>query len=220
MREGPATASRRLTRAERERVVLDAAARLYYSRGVHEVGMDELICEAGLGKATVYRLYPSKDVLVGAYLERLAGEILAAIDAEIARRPDDPGGALLAVLDTVEADLRRPGFRGCAFNNASIEYDDPGHPAREQARRYREALCQRLMALADALTGGGQSRPGGPGIGTEGPATGPGASRLGAQLAVLIDGAYTSAAHLGADGPAADGLRLARQLVTAAGTAR
>jgi hypothetical protein len=33
------------------------------------------------------------------------------------------------------------------------------------------------------------------------------------QLAVLIDGAYTSAAHLGPNGPAADGLRLARQLV-------
>jgi AcrR family transcriptional regulator len=48
--------------------------------------MDELIQATGLGKATVYRLYPSKDDLVAAYLARLAGTILGAIDAESTRR--------------------------------------------------------------------------------------------------------------------------------------
>ena len=128
------------------------------------------------------------------YLRRLAGTILAAIDADIARHGGAPAAALLAILDAVEADLCRPGFRGCAFNNASIEYDDPAHPARAQARSYRQALRARLTGLATQLD----------------PAGGP---ALGGQLAVLVDGAYTSAAHLGPDGPAADGLRLARQLV-------
>ena len=174
--------------------MLDTAARLFYARGVHEVGMDELVQATGLGKATVYRLYPGKDDLVAAYLTRLAGTILAAIDAEIARHLGDPAAALLAILDAIEADLRRPGFRGCAFNNASIEYDDPGHPARVQARGYRQALRDRLTGLAARLD---------PDPPTGGPV-------LGGQLAVLVDGAYTSAAHLGPDGPAADGLRLAR----------
>ena len=174
--------------------MLDTAARLFYARGVHEVGMDELVQATGLGKATVYRLYPSKDDLVAAYLRRLAETILNAIDAEIARHDGDPAAALLGILDAIEADLRRPGFRGCAFNNASIEYDDPAHPARAQARGYREALRGRLAGLAGQLDPAG--RP-----------------ALGGQLAVLVDGAYTSAAHLGPDGPAADGLRLARQLI-------
>ena len=52
--------------------------------------MDELIAAIGLGKATVYRLFPSKDALIGAYLRRLAQTILAAIDADIARHRDDP----------------------------------------------------------------------------------------------------------------------------------
>ncbi|MDG6103852.1 hypothetical protein Daura_23965 [Dactylosporangium aurantiacum] len=46
----------------------------------------------------------------------------------------------------------------------------------------------------------------------------PAAAALGGQLAVLIDGAYTSAARLGPDGPAAAGLHLARDLVRAAAT--
>ena len=157
--------------------------------------MDELVRETGLGKATVYRLYPTKDALVAAYLQRLAGRILAEIDATIDARRDDPARALGEVLDAIETDLRRTGFRGCAFNNASIEFDDPDHPARVEARTYREELAARLVALGTAAAG---------------PATGP---VLGHQLAILVDGAYTNAAHLGPHGPAATGMALARSLV-------
>lgn len=175
--------------------MLDTAARLFYARGVHEVGMDELVRQSGLGKATVYRLFPTKDTLVGAYLQRLAAEILGEIDAQ--SDATTPALALHAVLTAVQADLGRPGFRGCPFNNASIEYEDPQHPAREAARDYRTALHARLHAQALRLIPD-QPEP---------------AAALAGQLATLIDGAYTSAAHLGADGPAAAGLALAHQLV-------
>jgi AcrR family transcriptional regulator len=204
MRASPATSrAPRLSKQQREAQVLDTAARLFYARGVHEVGMDELVRATGLGKATVYRLYPTKDALVAAYLRRLATAISTAIEEQITAHAGDPGGALLAILDAIEADLRRPGFRGCPFNNASIEFDDPQHPARVQARGYREQLRGTLSRLAVQLnhrTGAGS------GDGADG-------ESLGAQLAVLIDGAYTSAAHLGPDGPAAAGLGLARHLV-------
>lgn len=183
----------RRPRAEREQLVLDTAARLFYARGVHEVGMDELIQQTGLGKATVYRLFATKDALVAAYLQRLAAGILAEIDGQAERAT--PARALHDLLAAVERDLARPGFRGCAFNNASIEYDDPQHPARTAARDYRTALHARLQTQARRLV----------------PARD--AAALAGQLATLIDGAYTSAAHLGPAGPAAAGLALAHQLV-------
>ena len=184
-----------LPREERERRVLDTAAELFYARGVHEVGMDELVRATGFGKATVYRLFPTKDALVGAYLERQAREILALIDRDIAER--DPDDAVRAIFAAIDADLARPGFRGCAFNNASIEFDDAQHPARVAAREYRAALRQRLRALAEQMA---------PGEG----------QRLGDQLALLVDGMYTSAAHLGTDGPASGGSALAAALLKAA----
>lgn len=192
------TPAPRLSRAERTDRVLDTAARLFYARGVHEVGMDELVRESGLAKASVYRLFPSKPALVAAYLQRLSADILAQVDAVAVAHADRPARALILVIDAVEADIARTGFRGCPFNNASIEFDDPEHPARVEARRYREQLANRLVALATALVGARRGRV------------------LGAQLAVLVDGAYTNAAHLGPDGPAGVGLRLARQLVRSA----
>ena len=175
--------------------MLDTAAELFYARGVHEVGMDELVRATGFGKATVYRLFPTKDALVGAYLERQACEILAVIDRDIAER--DAEDAVHAIFAAIQADLARPGFRGCAFNNASIEFDDPQHPARVAAREYRAALQQRLRGLASEI------------VPSEG-------DRLGDQLALLIDGMYTSAAHLGPSGPAAGGAELASALLEAA----
>jgi AcrR family transcriptional regulator len=186
-----------LPRSEREQRVLDVAGELFYARGVHEVGMDELIRATGFGKASVYRLFATKDELIGAYLRRLAVTILAAIDRDIEASADDPRAALRAILGAIAEDVARPSFRGCPFNNASIEFADPSHPARRAARDYRAELLARLRALADRLV---------PGRG----------DALASQLALLIDGMYTNAAHLGPGGPAAAGPALAEALIEAA----
>ena len=75
----------RRSRAERQAIVLDTAERLFAGRSSRSVGMDELVRETGLGKMTVYRLFKSKDDLVGAYLARKAATVLA-----LHRRRADP----------------------------------------------------------------------------------------------------------------------------------
>jgi AcrR family transcriptional regulator len=53
----------------RERI-LDAAFRLFYARGIRAVGVDLIIAESGVAKATFYKHFPAKDDLVLAYLDR------------------------------------------------------------------------------------------------------------------------------------------------------
>ncbi|NHA69686.1 TetR/AcrR family transcriptional regulator [Phycicoccus flavus] len=180
---------------ERRRRVLEVATRLFTEHGVHAVGMDRLVEETGLAKMSVYRVFPTKDDLVGAYLQELAVQILDLVDRDIARAAT-PADALHAVLDGVAADLRRPGFRGCPFGNAAAEFDDPDHAARRTAREYRQALLDRLDATARRLD----------------PVEG---RRLARRLAALVDGAYLSTAHLGPDGPGAEAVDLAHELVDA-----
>ena len=187
----------RRSRAERQTIVLDTAERLFATRSSRSVGMDELVRETGLGKMTVYRLFKSKDDLVGAYLARKAATVLAFIDAELARLEGDPRAALLSVVDVVERDVTSAGFRGCPFTNVSSEYDDPEHPARSAAADYKFELHARLERLADQVV---------PGNGED----------LAAQVHLIIDGMYLSGGLLGPDGPAAHGRQLAEQLVDAA----
>ena len=184
----------RRSRAERQAIVLDTAERLFAGRSSRSVGMDELVRETGLGKMTVYRLFKSKDDLVGAYLARKAATLLAFIDSELVRLKGDPRAALLSVVDAVERDVTRTGFRGCPFNNVSSEYDDPEHPARSAAADYKFELYGRLERLAEEIV---------PGAGED----------LAAQLHLIIDGMYLSGGLLGPDGPAAHGRQLAERLI-------
>jgi AcrR family transcriptional regulator len=193
--DGPAPARR--SRAERQEIVLDTAERLFSARSSRSVGMDELVRETGLGKMTVYRLFKSKDDLVGAYLSRKAATVLGFIDADLDRLHGQPRAALLSVVDAVESDVRRAGFRGCPFTNVSSEYDDPQHPARSAAADYKYELHMRLLALADELV---------PGQGED----------LAAQIHLIIDGMYLSGGLLGPDGPASHGRQLAEKLIDAA----
>ncbi len=183
----------RRSRAERESIVLDTAERLFSSRSSRSVGMDELVRETGLGKMTVYRLFRSKDELVGAYLARRAATVLGHID-DIIRVEPDARAALLAVVGSVEADVTRAGFRGCPFTNVSSEYDDPQHPARSAAADYKFELHARLERLAEQVA---------PGVGED----------LAAQVHLIVDGMYLSGGLLGPDGPAAHGRDLAERLV-------
>jgi AcrR family transcriptional regulator len=159
--------------------------------------MDELVRETGLGKMTVYRLFKSKDDLVGAYLSRKAATVLGYIDADLHRLQGDPRAALLSVVDAVEKDVTRTGFRGCPFTNVSSEYDDPQHPARSAAADYKYELHMRLLGLAGELV------PRNP-------------EDLASQVHLIIDGMYLSGGLLGPDGPASHGRQLAEKLIDAA----
>jgi AcrR family transcriptional regulator len=131
------------------RRVLDTATRLFYAEGVHTVGIDRIIAEAGVAKATFYHHFPAKDELVRAYLteqseqQRAAARGLRAGDA-------DPLDLVFTVFEVIGEVGCGPGFRGCAFLNAAAEYPDPGHPVRlvvaEHRRWFRGLLCELLTA--------------------------------------------------------------------------
>ena len=50
------------------RRALEAAARLFYERGIHAVGVDLIAAEAGVTKKTLYDRFGSKEQIVVEYL--------------------------------------------------------------------------------------------------------------------------------------------------------
>ena len=67
----PVTSTRSTKPAPRERL-LATATRLFSSDGIRAVGIDRILREAGVAKASLYNTYGSKDELVVAYLRSVA----------------------------------------------------------------------------------------------------------------------------------------------------
>ncbi|MFF3892414.1 TetR/AcrR family transcriptional regulator [Streptomyces sp. NPDC001812] len=126
---GTAERPRRITMTPAARRVLEAAARLFYERGVHAVGVDLIAAEAGVTKKTLYDRFGSKEQVVVEYLadrdERWRGFLARYLDAA------QPGSAarVLAVFDASRAWAKKNSSKGCGMVNAHAEISDPSHPA-------------------------------------------------------------------------------------------
>jgi len=133
------------------RRLLDTATRLFYTEGIRAVGIDRIIAEAGVAKATFYNHFPSKDDLVLAYIEELDQ---LGRDAVSALPGQSPRAMIAAVMGRISDAVTAGGWRGCPFLNAAAEYPDPMSPVRQaiDARRswYHDSLRKLLAADGDA----------------------------------------------------------------------
>lgn len=68
------SASRRRNRPSPRQRLLDAATKLFQEEGIRVIGIDRILREADVAKASLYSLLGSKDNLVIAYIERLDEE--------------------------------------------------------------------------------------------------------------------------------------------------
>jgi AcrR family transcriptional regulator len=137
----------------RERI-LAAASALFYGVGIRAAGIDRIIAEAGVAKATFYHHFPTKETLVCAYLtdqhERQVQAFAPALLGE-----DDPGELVVRFFDVVGEVSCGVGFRGCPFVNAAVEYPDRDSAVRRiiaDHRRWFHGVLRDLLAAAEHPT--------------------------------------------------------------------
>jgi AcrR family transcriptional regulator len=130
--------------------ILNAAARLFYRRGIRAVSVDEVAAAASVTKVTVYKHYQAKDRLLAACLHALDERFFTWFVHEVENSTDDPHGRLLAVFDVLGQWFRRRDFRGCAFINATVELASPDHPAGEAVMAHKTRCRQYFRALTEA----------------------------------------------------------------------
>jgi AcrR family transcriptional regulator len=110
--------------------VFEAARDLFYHRGIRAVGVDEIVCKAGVTKPSLYRAFASKDELIAACLVESGREGRAALCAAIDDAGGDPRDQLRAIVRFYAAKVAAPDFRGCPMSNTAVEIPEPGHPGR------------------------------------------------------------------------------------------
>ncbi|MHC0433771.1 TetR/AcrR family transcriptional regulator [Streptomyces sp. O3] len=129
---------------------LDTAEELFYSRGIQTVGMDAIRTASGVSLKRLYQLFPNKERLVDACLERRDIRWRQRLAERVDREPD-PRDRVLAVFDWLDDWFQEPGFRGCAWINGYGELGATSAAVAERARSHKRAFKDYLTGLtADA----------------------------------------------------------------------
>ena len=126
--------------------LLGAADDLFYSEGIHAVGIDRVIEHAGVAKGSLYYSFTGKDDLVREYLTGRHGKWAERVTAGIEAHTD-PRQRILAVYDTLGALFAEPDYRGCAFVNAMAEAAPDGVEA-QAATIFRAWVRDLFLGLA------------------------------------------------------------------------
>jgi AcrR family transcriptional regulator len=130
--------------------LLEAADRLFYQEGVRAVGIDRVLAEADVAKASLYQHFGGKDTLVAAYVERRVCDARAQIEAFAESVPVSERA--VRFFDWVVEWAESPTFRGCPVQHVVSELSDHRHPARIVAAAQRDWLRERFtewVAQAD-----------------------------------------------------------------------
>ncbi|WP_433756233.1 TetR/AcrR family transcriptional regulator [Nocardia sp. CA-135398] len=179
--------------------VLEAADRLFYARGVQSVGMDAVRGEAGISLKRIYSLFPSKDDLIVGVLNRRRAQWNAGIAAS-AENAVTAREKVLSVFDFLDVWFRQPDFHGCAFINIFGELS-AGSPNVTRVVHEQKDDFQRYLAQLVHDAGAPEA--------------------VAAQIAILVEGAQTTAAIAGQPDAAAHARAAAATLLDAAiGSAR
>jgi AcrR family transcriptional regulator len=123
--------------------------RLFHAQGIHSTGINAVIADADVAKATLYRHFRTKDDLIVAWLEdirprwfdrvRSVAETRAGADTR-----SIPAFLFDAIAEWLVADDFRP------YLNAAAEIADPTHPARTVVREYLADEERQLHSIVEA----------------------------------------------------------------------
>jgi AcrR family transcriptional regulator len=119
--------------------ILQVAGKLFYREGYRAVGIDRIIAEADVAKATFYKHFPSKDDLIVAWLQSAEDYTNKALPSEDGPEP------LFSYVDAMIDIARQPWCLGCAYQTSASEFEEPKHPAHAAAM----AMKLRVLTLLE-----------------------------------------------------------------------
>jgi AcrR family transcriptional regulator len=134
--------------------LLRTADGLFYTEGIHAVGVDRVTAESGVAKATLYQQFRSKDELVAACLQRRAEDWRRTVAEPVQAMSGSASRRVGAVFGRLGEAIAASGYRGCPFINAAAEYPGPDGPVAAAITAHRAQVRGLFAKLLAGLPAG------------------------------------------------------------------
>lgn len=155
----------------RERII-GTASELFYNQGYNQTGINQIIDQAGVAKASMYQHFRSKEDIAVAYLIARHTMWMGKLEESVSKLKTSKA-KVTGVFNYLEEWLMAVNFRGCGWQNIITDLPEDHDKIKDQAIFHKNALRSWI-----------QER-----LKEEGEITAKKAKDLGDQVMVLIEGA-------------------------------
>lgn len=129
----------------RERVI-EAASHLFYHKGYNQTGINQIIEEAQVAKASMYQHFRSKEDIAAVYLRQRHYKWMSELDNFVATQ-ETAKEKIIAAFDYLQDWLIEVDFIGCGFQNIITDLPDDHQKIREEVKFHKNELQQWIQNL-------------------------------------------------------------------------
>lgn len=122
----------------RDRIV-NTACRLFYHQGYNSTGINQVIKEAEVAKASLYQYFPSKEDLLVEYLVITGNNTNDELKAT-AQKHKSARQKVLALFDFLLKFSKQQNFHGCNFLNIAAEIPKDNEKVKSLIRKQKNSL--------------------------------------------------------------------------------
>lgn len=144
------------TRPSKRALLISTAFQLFYEKGVHAVGINEILAASGIAKKTLYNHFSSKEDLLQAAMHYRNALFCHWLESELeeAEAGSAKIDALFYALDDWFNDRTKvlTPFHGCFFINVSAEYGDLTNPMHKNCALHKSHIEHLIRRAVITLT--------------------------------------------------------------------
>ena len=126
--------------------IIETASRLFYQKGYNLTGINEIIREASVAKATLYSHFKSKDDICIAYLNIRNEALVEDITAFVSTAPKGKA-QVLAIFDFLQNFYSSPTFNGCWCINTISEIPPENVTIRQTIQTQKNAFLSLIEQI-------------------------------------------------------------------------
>ena len=126
--------------------IIHTASELFYEKGYDLTGINEIIDEAGIAKATLYNHFKSKEELLIAYLDKREESGIKALREYVSKKPKGDA-RLIGVVEFLIPFYNQENFNGCWCIRTVAEITDANEEVRDQILSNKNRLMELIYEL-------------------------------------------------------------------------
>ena len=132
--------------SSKKEMIYETATALFAQHGFHAIGIDRIISESNVAKMTLYKYFPSKELLIESILirrdEQLRTSIIQTMD-----EATTPLEKIKSIFQWYEKWFEQPNFYGCMFIKASEEFSQDTPKIRQISQDHKQWLTDVVEEL-------------------------------------------------------------------------